>query len=94
VDFLELLAEEHCFREGGFSVLALLDLPEAAINYNDAFRSWHFQLVVDVAWPGVKAVEGGAAEDHVVCTLERDHLKGYGLFTVIIFIAKEIIFSK
>jgi hypothetical protein len=26
MDFLELLAEEHCFREGGFSVLALLGL--------------------------------------------------------------------
>jgi hypothetical protein len=36
----------------------------------------------------VKAVEGGAAEDHMVCTLERDHLKGYGLFVVIIFIAE------
>jgi hypothetical protein len=36
----------------------------------------------------VKTVEGGAAEDHVVCTLERDHLKGYGIFMVIIFIAE------
>jgi hypothetical protein len=37
----------------------------------------------------VKAVEGRAAEDHVVCTLERDHLKGYDeLFAVIIFIAE------
>jgi hypothetical protein len=88
MDFLELLAEEHCFREGDFSVLALLGLSEIAINCDDAFRSWHFQLVVDVARPGVKAVEGGAAEDHVVCTLERDHLKSYGLFAVIIFIAK------
>jgi hypothetical protein len=88
MDFLELLAEEHCFREGGFSVLALLSLPEAAIHYDDAFRSWQFQLVVDVARPSVKAMESGAAEDHRVCTLERDHLKGYGLFAVIIFIAE------
>jgi hypothetical protein len=36
----------------------------------------------------MKAVEGRAAEDHVVCNLERDHLKGYGLFAVIIFIAE------
>jgi hypothetical protein len=36
----------------------------------------------------MKAVESRAAKDHVVCTLERDHLKGYGLFTVIIFIAE------
>jgi hypothetical protein len=33
-------------------------------------------------------MEGRAAEDHVVCTLERDHLKGYGLFAVIIFITE------
>jgi hypothetical protein len=88
MDFLELLAKEHSFREGGFSVLALLGLPEAAINGDDAIRTWHLQLVVDVAWPGVETVEGGAAEDHVVCTLERDHLEGYWLFTVIIFIAE------
>jgi hypothetical protein len=36
----------------------------------------------------MKAVEGGAAEDHVVCTLERDHLKSYGLFAVVIFVAE------
>jgi hypothetical protein len=36
----------------------------------------------------VKTVEGRAAEDHMVCTLERDHLKGYGLLAVIIFIAE------
>jgi hypothetical protein len=36
----------------------------------------------------MKAVEGRAAEDHVVSTLEGDHLKGYGLFVVIIFIAE------
>jgi hypothetical protein len=36
----------------------------------------------------VETVEGGAAEDHVVCTLEGDHLKGYGLFAVIIFITE------
>jgi hypothetical protein len=33
-------------------------------------------------------MESGAAEDHVVCTLEGDHLKGYGLFALIIFIAE------
>jgi hypothetical protein len=33
-------------------------------------------------------MESGAAEDHVVCTLERDHLKSYGLFAVVIFITK------
>jgi hypothetical protein len=88
MDFLELLAEEHCFRKGGFSILALLGLSETAINCDDAIRSWHFQLVIDVARSGVKAVEGRAAEDHVVCTLEGDHLKGYGLFAVIIFIAE------
>jgi hypothetical protein len=36
----------------------------------------------------METVEGRVAEDHVVCTLERDHLKGYGLFAVIIFIAE------
>jgi hypothetical protein len=36
----------------------------------------------------VKDVEGGAAEDHVVCTLKRDHLESYGLFVVVIFIAE------
>jgi hypothetical protein len=30
MDFLELLTEEHCFRKGGFSVLALLGLPDIA----------------------------------------------------------------
>jgi hypothetical protein len=88
MDFLELLTKEHRFREGGFSVLALLGLPEATINGDDTIRSWHLQLVVDVAWPGVETVEGRAAEDHVVCTFERDHLKGYGLFAVIVFIAE------
>jgi hypothetical protein len=88
MDFLELLAKEYCLCEGGFSILALLCLPKAAINDDDAIRAWHFQLVVDVAWPGMEAMESRAAEDHVVCTLERDHLKGYGLFTVIIFITK------
>jgi hypothetical protein len=33
----------------------------------------------------METVEGRAAEDHVVCTFERDHLKGYGLFSVIFF---------
>jgi hypothetical protein len=36
----------------------------------------------------METMEGRAAEDHVLCALERDHLKGYGLFTVIIFIAE------
>jgi hypothetical protein len=33
----------------------------------------------------METVEGRAAEDHVVCTFERDHIKGYGLFSVIFF---------
>jgi hypothetical protein len=33
----------------------------------------------------MEAVEGRATEDHVVCTFERDHLKGYRLFSVIFF---------
>jgi hypothetical protein len=33
----------------------------------------------------MEAVEGRAAKDHVVCTFEWDHLKGYGLFSVILF---------
>jgi hypothetical protein len=36
----------------------------------------------------METVESGAAEDHVVCTLERDHLEGYGLFAVVILIAE------
>jgi hypothetical protein len=36
----------------------------------------------------METVDGRAAEDHVVCTLEREHLEGYGLFVVIIFIAE------
>jgi hypothetical protein len=36
----------------------------------------------------MEAVEGGAPEDHVVCTFERDHLKGYRLFSVIFFTAE------
>jgi hypothetical protein len=31
----------------------------------------------------MEAVEGGAAEDHVVGAFERDDLKGYGLFSVV-----------
>jgi hypothetical protein len=38
-----------------------------------------------LAW---KLWKAGRTEDHVVCTLERDHLEGYGLFAVIIFIAE------
>jgi hypothetical protein len=88
MDFFELLAKEHSFRECGLSIPALLGLPEAAINGDDAIWTWHLQLVVDVARSGMETVEGRAAEDHVVCTLERDHLEGYGLFAVIIFIAE------
>jgi hypothetical protein len=76
------------FRKGGFSVLALLDLPKAAIKGDVTIRSWHLQLIVDVAWPGMETMEGGASEDHMVCTLERNHLEGYGLFVVIIYIAE------
>jgi hypothetical protein len=36
----------------------------------------------------MEIVEGRAAEDHVVCTFEWDHLKGYGLFSVIFFTAE------
>jgi hypothetical protein len=36
----------------------------------------------------VKTVESKEAEDNVVCTLERDHLEGDGLFAVIIVIAE------
>jgi hypothetical protein len=85
VDFFELFTEKHCFRESGFSFLALLCLSEAALNGDYAIRYWHLQLIVDVTWPGMKAVEGGATEDHVVCTFERDHLKCYRLFSVIFF---------
>jgi hypothetical protein len=36
----------------------------------------------------METVEGRAAEDYVVCTFERDHLKGYGLFSVVFFTAE------
>jgi hypothetical protein len=36
----------------------------------------------------METVEGRAAEDHVVCTFERDHLKGYGLFSIVFFTAE------
>jgi hypothetical protein len=36
----------------------------------------------------METVENGAAKDHVVCTFERDHLKGYGLFVVVILITE------
>jgi hypothetical protein len=36
----------------------------------------------------MEAVESRAAEDHVVYTFERDHLEGYGLFSVIFFTAE------
>jgi hypothetical protein len=35
-------------------------------------------LVVDVARPGMETVEGGAAEYHMVRTLEGHHLKDMG----------------
>jgi hypothetical protein len=88
MDFFEFLAEEHDLCEGGFALLALLCLPEAAINGDDTIRSWHFQLIVDVARPGMETVEGGAAEYHVVCAFEGNHLKGYRLFVEIVFIAE------
>jgi hypothetical protein len=78
MDFFELLTKEYCFREGVFSILSLLGLPKAAINGDDAIRAWHFQLVVDVARPSVETVEGRAANDHVVCTLEGTTSKVMG----------------
>jgi hypothetical protein len=36
----------------------------------------------------METVEGLMTKDHVVCTLEGDHLKGYGLFAEIILIAE------
>jgi hypothetical protein len=36
----------------------------------------------------METVEGRATEDHVVCTLERNDLEGYGLFAVVILIAE------
>jgi hypothetical protein len=36
----------------------------------------------------METVEGGAAEDHVVCTFEGNHLKGYRLFAEIFFITE------
>jgi hypothetical protein len=88
MDFFEFLAKKHGLREGGFSFLALLCLPEAAIDGDDTIRFWHLQLVVDVARPGMETVEGGAAEDHVVCAFEVNHLKGYRCFVEIVFIAE------
>jgi hypothetical protein len=88
MDFLEFLAKEHSFSEGSFSFLALLGFPEAGINSDDTIGSSHLQLIVDVARPGIETVESGMAKDHMVCTLERDHLKGYGLFVVVILIAE------
>jgi hypothetical protein len=82
------LNEQHNFCESGFSLLALFCLPETAINSDNTIWSWHLQLIVDVARPGMETVEGGLAKDHVVRTLKRDHRKGYGLFMEIIFIAE------
>jgi hypothetical protein len=53
MDFFEFLAKKHGLREGGFSFLALLCLPEAAIDCDDTIRLWHLQLVVDVARPKI-----------------------------------------
>jgi hypothetical protein len=36
----------------------------------------------------METVKSGAAEDHVVYTLERDYLEGYGLFSVVILITE------
>jgi hypothetical protein len=36
----------------------------------------------------MEAVESGATKNYMVCTFERDYLKGYGLFTVIFFTAE------
>jgi hypothetical protein len=36
----------------------------------------------------METVEGRATEDHMVCTFERDHLKGYGHFSIIFFTAE------
>jgi hypothetical protein len=36
----------------------------------------------------METVEGGAAEDHVVCTFEGNHLEGYKFFAEIVFIAE------
>jgi hypothetical protein len=33
----------------------------------------------------METMESRAAEDYVVCTFEGDHLKGYGLFSIIFF---------
>jgi hypothetical protein len=36
----------------------------------------------------METVEGGAAENHVVCAFEGNHFKGYGPFTEITFITE------
>jgi hypothetical protein len=36
----------------------------------------------------METVESRAAEDHMVCTFERDHLKGYVFFSIIFFTTK------
>jgi hypothetical protein len=36
----------------------------------------------------METMEGGAAEDLVVCTFEGNHLKGHRLFGEIVFIAE------
>jgi hypothetical protein len=59
MDFFEFLTKKQGLHEGGFFSLALLCLPEAAINGDVTIRSWHLQLVIDVARPGMETVEGG-----------------------------------
>jgi hypothetical protein len=36
----------------------------------------------------METLESRASKDHVVCTFEGNHLKGYRLFTEIVFIAE------
>jgi hypothetical protein len=88
LDFFELLAKKDSLYEGGFSLFALLSLPEAAIDGDDTFESCHLQLNVDVARLDMETVESWAAKDHVVRTLKGYHLKGYGLFEEILLIAE------
>jgi hypothetical protein len=88
LDFLEQLPEQHGLYKGGFPLFALLCLPKASINGDDTIWSWHLKLIVDVAWPGMETMEDGTTKDDVVRTFKGNHLKGYGLFTEIIFITE------
>jgi hypothetical protein len=88
MDFFKLFAKQHILCEGDFTLLTLLFLPEAAINDDDTIWPWPLQLIIDVARSAMETVEGLTTKDHVVCTLEGDQLKGYGLFAEIILIAE------